>query len=182
MVLIRRLQYGCGSNTIVTCIPKQFRIHVTLLISFLFLSLTVLPLNGTCADEPSESDYDTTILGVYAKSGETLAQVSVKIAARPWQRYRGLSNTNELDTGTGMWFVYPRAGIRTFVMRDMNYPIDMVFVDEDHRISAIYHAPVPNNSTLNEYSGRAKWVLEVPYGWSNRRGVRIGDIIREIDR
>jgi uncharacterized membrane protein (UPF0127 family) len=67
-------------------------------------------------------------------------------------------------------------------MRDMAFPLDMVFVDADGTITAIHHAPVESDGDLTQYSGRAKYVLEVPMGYTNRTGVDVGDRMRIEDR
>lgn len=122
----------------------------------------------------ASTDYDTTVLTVTNKEGETVTTVTAKIADQPLLRYRGLSGTDRLDTGTGMWFVYSAADTRVFVMRDMNYPIDIVFVDGRRRIHQIHSAPVEDQTPLTRYAGWARWVLEVPYGWARRNRIRPG--------
>jgi len=88
----------------------------------------------------ASQNYDTTVLTVTSEQGETVTSVTAKIADRPLLRYLGLSGTDRLDTGTGMWFVYSAPDTRAFVMREMNYPIDIVFVDETRRITRIHSA------------------------------------------
>ncbi|MFB6125491.1 MAG: DUF192 domain-containing protein [Halanaeroarchaeum sp.] len=109
------------------------------------------------------------------QQGATLGTVGVSVADTPTERYMGLSNTDPLGPDEGMWFVFDREGDRAFVMRGMAYPLDIVFVGADGRVTAIHHAPVPDGGPLNRYEGRAKWVLEVPEGWTTDHGVAVGD-------
>ncbi|MFC7197289.1 DUF192 domain-containing protein [Halosimplex aquaticum] len=76
-----------------------------------------------------------------------------------------------------MLFVHPEADNYGYVMRDMAFPLDIVFVSADERVTAVHHAGVPEGSPEKTYSGRAKWVLEVPRGWANETGVDAGDRI-----
>jgi uncharacterized membrane protein (UPF0127 family) len=78
-----------------------------------------------------------------------------------------------------MLFVFPEEGRQTFVMRKMDFPLDMVFVASTGEITVIHHAPVPpaDASELERYPGRGQWVLEVPRGWTNETGVTAGDRI-----
>lgn len=122
--------------------------------------------------------YDTTVLAVTSDKGETITWVTAKIADRPLLRYLGLSGTDRLDTGTGMWFVYARPDTRAFVMRDMNYPIDIIFVDQHRTITEIHSAPVEDTKPHTHYRGWARWVLEVPYHWARRNRVQPGDRIQ----
>lgn len=119
---------------------------------------------------------DTIRLAVVNQEGETLTTVTAAVSSTPLERYLGLSGTDRLDTGTGMWFVYSKADTRTFVMRGMNYPLDIVFVNGQSRISEIISAPV-ETSPLTHHSGWARWVLEVNRGWARRHQVSAGDSI-----
>jgi len=74
-----------------------------------------------------------------------------------------------------MLFVHEQEGNHGYVMRDMAFPLDMVFIAENGTITTIHHAPVAPDGDLTEYSGRAKYVLEVPMGYTNETGVEVGD-------
>jgi uncharacterized membrane protein (UPF0127 family) len=112
------------------------------------------------------------------ESGATLGVVDIEIADDSQERYTGLSDTESLGPNEGMLFVYDEAGEHTYVMRDMDFPIDIVFVGADGRINQIYHAPVENDSDdLTPYTGRGQWVLEVPYNWTTEHGVEEGDAV-----
>ncbi len=109
--------------------------------------------------------------------GEGLGEVDAMVADSPAERYTGLSDTASLPEDGGMVFVYDAAGERTYVMRDMDFPLDIVFVDADGTITQIHHAPVENDSDLTRYSGRAKWVVEVNRGWTTEHDVSVGDTV-----
>lgn len=106
--------------------------------------------------------------------GEELGTVRVVVADTFRERYTGLSDTESLGPKEGMLFVHDGEANRTYVMRDMAFPIDIVFVGADRRVTTIYHAEV-EAPPLTEYRGRAKWVVEVPYRWTVEHGVREGD-------
>jgi uncharacterized membrane protein (UPF0127 family) len=115
-------------------------------------------------------------------AGRTLGTVSVRVADDPQERYTGLSETESLGPNEGMLFVYAQEGTHTYVMRSMDFPIDIVFVDANGTITEIYHAPVEaDNEDLTPYEGHGKWVLEVPYNWTVEHGVEVGDEM-EVDR
>ena len=112
--------------------------------------------------------------------------VDVRIADSHLERYEGLSGTDPLGDGEGMLFVHPEEGEYAYVMRGMGYPLDIVFADANGTITRIHHAPLPPPGTpdrdLTRYPGRGKYVLEVPYGYTNRTGVRAGDRLVVVGR
>ncbi|MFQ3293061.1 MAG: uncharacterized membrane protein (UPF0127 family) [Halobacteriales archaeon] len=156
----------------------------------LLVSLVVIALLGVLAIElalvvpPWVQDRGEAVVTLIdADSGEQLARVDVEVADTREERYRGLSEHESLAQGEGMLFVFDGATHRTFVMREMDFPIDMIFVGADRRITAIYRtrAPGPNEDGNDiRYSARAKYVLEVPRGFANETGLSEGDRI-EID-
>jgi uncharacterized membrane protein (UPF0127 family) len=126
-------------------------------------------------------EYERATVSVVEENGTTLATVEVRIADTAAKRYTGLSDTDALPSGEGMLFVHDGVANRTYVMREMSFPLDIVFVDADGTITTIHHAATPSNTSdgdLRQYSGRAKWVLEVPRGWANETGVEVGDSVR----
>jgi uncharacterized membrane protein (UPF0127 family) len=126
---------------------------------------------------PGPNNYEQVTVTAYDANGTELAAVTARVADTDQKRYIGLSDTESLGTNEGMLFVHGGESRRSFVMRDMDFPLDMVFVGSDERINTIHHAPVPEGDWEKTYSGRAKWILEVPRGWANRTGVDVGDRI-----
>ncbi|WP_144902177.1 DUF192 domain-containing protein [Halobellus captivus] len=124
----------------------------------------------------------TTVTLVDDDTDETLATVTARIADTQSKRYTGLSETDSLGPNEGMLFVHDEAGDYAYVMRDMAFPIDIVFVDSEGTITAIHHAELPPDGTANDdltrYRGRGQYVLEVPYNYTVERGVEVGDRVR----
>ncbi|MFB6360530.1 MAG: DUF192 domain-containing protein [Halobacteriales archaeon] len=145
------------------------------------LVLLVLLLVGAGAvayDEfQSSGDPNAATVTVVDQDGGTLGTVEVTVADTFRERYTGLSEATALGPDEGMLFVHDAEANHSYVMRDMAFPIDIVFIDADRRITAIHHAEV-EDPPLTQYSGRAKWVLEVPYNWTTDHGVIVGDRVR----
>jgi uncharacterized membrane protein (UPF0127 family) len=59
-------------------------------------------------------------------------------------------------------------------MRNMSFPLDIVFVDANGTITRIHHAAVDDDG---RFVGEGRYVLEVNRGWANRTGVDVGDRI-----
>ncbi|MFB6093608.1 MAG: DUF192 domain-containing protein [Halanaeroarchaeum sp.] len=150
---------------------------IVLAVLVVALALAV-PIGGP---EPRTGLSPTATVAVIDEDGETLGTVAVAVADTPGERYTGLSDTAALEPDEGMLFIFPEEARRTFVMRDMAVPIDMIFVGANRTITAIYHAPVEGDRPLTEYTGEAKWVVEVPYGWTTRHDVTVGDRVRIAD-
>ncbi|MFC7019819.1 MULTISPECIES: DUF192 domain-containing protein [Haloarcula] len=130
---------------------------------------------ATATPEPA----GTTVAVRNDSTGPVLATVEVRIADTFQQRYVGLSETPSMGPDEGMLFVHDDEGRHAYVMRNMSFELDIVFVAADGTITTIHHASLPpegtSNSDLERYEGRGLYVLEVNRGWANRTGVGVGD-------
>jgi len=124
---------------------------------------------------PPDPEYERTTVTTYDADGTELAAVDVRIADTRARRWLGLSATDDLPAGEGMLFVHDAEREHTYVMRNMSFGLDIVFVDADGRVRTVHHAPAPDDGADRSYAGRAKWVLEVPLGWTNETGLDPGD-------
>lgn len=145
----------------------------------LLLVATLLIWTGVWTQALDPTPYEETTATVTDENGTELGRVDARIADGWQQRIVGLSRTESLAADEGMLFVHDSETRHTFVMREMSFPLDIVFVAENGTITRIHHASVPPNGTgeggLEEYAGVGKYVLEVNRGWTNRSGVTAGD-------
>ena len=132
-------------------------------------------------EEPAiHEGYETTEVRAVTPEGDELGSVTAAIADTRDRRVLGLSDTEELPDDRGMLFVYESVADRTFVMREMDFGIDIVYADADGTITEIHHAPAPGPDEDGEeqrYPGRGQYVLEVTYEWTSERGVGEGDVL-----
>ncbi|MFC7323719.1 DUF192 domain-containing protein [Halorubrum rutilum] len=143
------------------------------------LALIALVALGVAAANPALliTGYETaTVEAVDGETGETLATVEARVADGFVKRYVGLSATDELGEGEGMLFVHGDAAERAYVMREMAFPLDIVFVAPNGTVTTIHEA-APEAPPYTRYRGTGRYVLEVPRGWSERHGVEPGDRI-----
>ncbi|MFC7324564.1 DUF192 domain-containing protein [Halorubrum rutilum] len=139
--------------------------------------------SGGATEWPSGpyADYDATPVAVRTADGDRLGTVTAAIAETGDQRFLGLSDAETLPEDAGLLFVFPaeRESL-TFVMREMDFGIDIVYADSEGTITRIHHAPEPGpneDGSEQEYPGSGRYVLEVPYKWTDDHGVEAGDVL-----
>lgn len=101
----------------------------------------------------------------------------VDIADDDCKRILGLSNKTSLG-GEGMVFVFENSGNHGFWMKDMRFPIDILWIDEFFTIVGIEKNVSPD--TYPKPFGQkylSKYVLETSVGYSNKYNIKIGDKI-----
>ena len=125
-------------------------------------------------------DHETTEVTVTTPEGDELGAVTAAIADTRDLRYTGLSDTEALPEDRGMLFVYDEVDDHTYVMREMDFAVDIIYADDEGVITRIHHAPEPGPDEDGEsrrYPGRGQYVLEVTYEWTTERGVEEGDML-----
>lgn len=108
--------------------------------------------------------------------------IPVRVANTPFLQHKGWSDAPTMGDVQGMLFLFNSAGSHPMVMRDMQFPLDIVWLNgtqivyfapnlapEDGRAESeltIYKSPVPANM-----------VLELPAGFMAKHNVHMGDSI-----
>ncbi|MEF8771804.1 DUF192 domain-containing protein [Halodesulfurarchaeum sp.] len=129
--------------------------------------------------ETGVNSTDSVTVTFVGSDGVELGQITGPIADTWTERRTGLSDTESLDPNEGMVFVYEDEGTRAFVMRNMSFPLDIIFVGEDGQITAIYHAAADAD---RHFSAQARWVIEVNQGYTDTHNVSVGDEVQGLPR
>ncbi len=108
----------------------------------------------------------------------TEQEIPVLIADTEPERRQGLSGQPTLAPGSGMLFVFDEPGQYPFWMKDMNFPIDIVWIDEQGLITEITPNVSPNTyPTLFTPKDPILFVLELPAGTVNKYGIKKDNVV-----
>lgn len=92
------------------------------------------------------------------------------------EREKGLSGTDSLPQGNAMVFVFPHSDKWRVWMKDMNYPIDIVWVNDAgqvvHTVSNAQPSSYPK--TMFEPPTPARYVIEFPAGTVEKTAIQKG--------
>ncbi len=105
-------------------------------------------------------------------------RVNLEVADKNSNRMVGLSGREFLMFDEGMIFVFPVAGIHGFWMKDMNFPIDIAWVDEDFRVVHIENSVLPSTyPKIFRPEVDSNYVIEVVSGFFKSHEIKVGDIL-----
>ncbi len=105
--------------------------------------------------------------------------IRVKVARTAKERERGLSFEQSLKTNEGLLFVFPRDGAHGIWMKNMQFPIDIIWIDSNLRVVDIKVNAVPDSYPEVFYPQRnARYVLEVNALFTELRGIMVGDEVK----
>ena len=128
---------------------------------FLFLTRPIIPRD------------ETKILKING------VEVRVEVADTQETREIGLSDREVLQTDTGMLFIFDKPGRHGFWMKDMNFAIDIVWIDEKSQVVGLERDVSPETFPQVFYPDRAvKYVLEIPAGTARRYRIDSGTVIQ----
>ncbi|MFA5840754.1 MAG: DUF192 domain-containing protein [Candidatus Paceibacterota bacterium] len=105
--------------------------------------------------------------------GQTL---NVDLALTPLGQTQGLSGRSELRENEGMLFVFEQPGKYSFWMKDMKFPLDIIWIGEDMNVIYIQKNASPESYPESFVSEKnAKYVLEVFAGFADKNNLKEGD-------
>ena len=109
------------------------------------------------------------------------AKIRIELADTPEERIKGLSGREKLDENSGLLFVYEELGIYGIWMKDMNFSIDVIWLDKDYRVIDIASDVQPDSfPEVFEPGAPALYILEVNAGFAQRNGIKTGDDLKSI--
>ncbi len=115
------------------------------------------------------------------KSGQVTIdgiKLTVEIADTAEKKMQGLSGRYSMMEDEGMIFIFTPPAIPGFWMKDMNFPLDMIWIDANWHIVGITKNIPPDSfpKTFNPPSPIV-YVIEVNAGWTDKNNISIGDKI-----
>lgn len=103
---------------------------------------------------------------------------TLDIATSEAAQQRGLGGREVLAQDEGMLFIFDKPAVRCMWMKDMNIPIDILWLDSTKKVT--YIAPnVAPGSYPQQFCGDAKtkYVIELNAGEAKRAGIKLGNIL-----
>ena len=110
---------------------------------------------------------------------------NVDLAVTTEERQQGLSGREHLPQDAGMLFVFEEERPLHFWMKEMHFPLDIIWIDAQCRLLDVSaNVPTPPANASNEEIPRAqspapaRYVLEVNAGEAERNGLQPGDPVQ----
>ncbi|MDD2665965.1 MAG: DUF192 domain-containing protein [Methanocellales archaeon] len=145
--------------------------HHKILIGILALVTLAVLIIGCISDQPPE----------VSKQNQVCIKGTcfyVELATTPDERARGLMFREHLDPDKGMLFIFEEEGVHPFWMKNTLIPLDIIWISEDKEVVFISKNTQPCEADICPSINpdkKAKYVLEVNGGVSDKIGLRVGD-------
>ena len=119
----------------------------------------------------------------YVNIGSGRVEVDLAITERA--RVVGLSGRENLAEDRGLLFIFDKPGKYSFWMKDMNFPIDIIWLapSEDGDNDEMKIVFIKENALPSDYPETympdkdALYILEVAAGYSIKNNLKVGDVV-----
>jgi len=105
---------------------------------------------------------------------------SLYLAETSQEQEIGLAKYKSIAKDQGMIFLFNKSDYYSFWMKDMKFPIDIIFISGNKVVDVFQKVPVSPNENLPVYTTRTKAdkVLEINAGLTKKYGIKIGSNVK----
>ena len=140
----------------------------------LFLKCLICIFLCFCCSAHSKAP-ETYPLTVVTQQGRTC--FDVELADTIWSRAKGLMHRDDLEHSGGMIFVYDSETPVTFWMKNVAFPLDLIFISKTGAVVKIHQNAKPFDLTPIASKLPVTAVLEIGGGVSKSAQITVGDFI-----
>ena len=153
---------------------KEKKIIYTLLITAILIAVYFLFIRKS-----SDPDFkkEGEVIFFDKENRQRIIKIDAEVANNNSERIRGLMYRKQMDEDHGMLFIFEKPDTQSFWMRNTILPLDIMFIDSAGVIDTIYRKTIPYSDKSLPSRRRVQFVVEVNGGWSDKFGVKEGDLI-----
>ncbi|MBR5965215.1 MAG: DUF192 domain-containing protein [Treponema sp.] len=140
--------------------------------AFIF-ALAVFVCSASC--QKGNPKLPTKTLSITTASGAKVL-VQAEIADKAETREKGYMFRKNIPDGTGMLFVFEEDKVLRFWMKNTPSPLSIAYIDYKGVIKDIFDMK-PYDLSDTTATGYVRYALEVPQGWFDRAGIKVGDTL-----
>jgi uncharacterized membrane protein (UPF0127 family) len=117
-------------------------------------------------------------LTIYKASTDSIIKkVDIEIADSEYEIQTGLMYRSSMKNNQGMLFIFPDVKPRAFYMKNTQFPLDLIFIDDKKTIVSFQENAKPFDESSLPSNFPAKYVLELNEGLVSKWGINVGDRI-----
>ncbi|MFA6585752.1 MAG: DUF192 domain-containing protein [Candidatus Paceibacterota bacterium] len=150
--------------------------YFLIVIIFFVVGFSLINSQKIIKEDLQVKNFDINKVQYVKIAGKTF---KVDLALTQEEQQRGLSGRKELKEDESMLFIFDHSDKYSFWMKDMNFPIDIVWVSGDFRVVYIKKdakpESYPDTFTPTE---NARYVLEIKALFSEKNNLKVGDEVK----
>jgi uncharacterized protein len=141
-------------------------------------ALLMTPLAAACQQTAGEAEQTAELLTVSIRTASGgRHDFKVEVARTAAEQERGLMYRTGLPADGGMLFPFPTPEPRSFWMKNMVIPLDMLFIRQDGSIARLAEQTIPQSLDPVVCTEPVVAVLEIAGGRATALGIAEGDYV-----
>ncbi len=129
-------------------------------------------------DTKTEAKYNIDLVVWFINSeGDTLSKLYVEVADDYYSQARGLMYRPSMPDTVGMLFIYDDNDFRSFWMKNTHISLDLIFISNKLKINQIHEYAIPYSEESIVSKDKAKYVIEVNAGYTDKLKITAGQSI-----
>lgn len=155
-------------------------------IKWYFLLVLFLAIISSCKEEAKKVIQTETI--AFTKEGtlqilkketdSVLVNLDIEIAETDYETQTGLMYRKGMEDNQGMLFIFPDVAMHSFYMKNTEFPLDIIYIDENLKITSFQENAQPFNENGLSSQVPIKYVLEINAGLSEKLILAVGDQVK----
>jgi len=107
------------------------------------------------------------------------AVFDVNLSIFNYEKVKGLGKISSIDDNQGMLFYYLNSSVREFWMKDMQFPIDVLWIKDNKIVNISENVPIHINGEITRMNSlyEVDRVLELKANSVSKNNIKIGDEI-----
>ena len=124
----------------------------------------------------NEQVFDDDWFESYESTSENITGTELLLADTRELQIRGLSNTPFLPKGVGMLFIFDNENNHGIWMKDMNYSIDVVWLNDEKEVIYVIDDMAPESyPTVYEPKTKSLYIIEFNDQFFEQNNLSVGD-------
>lgn len=111
------------------------------------------------------------------KKDSLLVRLDIEIAESDYETETGLMYRSSMRQKQAMLFIFDDVAMHSFYMKNTQFPLDIIFIDENLKIASFQENAQPLNESGLPSRVPVKYVLEVNAGLAEKWLLEVGDSI-----
>lgn len=104
-------------------------------------------------------------------------EIKVEVADSAPKRNKGLSGREKLEKNEGMLFVFNKPDRYGIWMKDMEFPIDIIWINDDKIVDITSNVLHEDQKTIYYPDSEVNFILEVNDSFVEENEIEIGDMV-----
>jgi len=115
---------------------------------------------------------------IKSEKNTEIKKIDIELAENDDERMQGMMYRKTMDDSKGMLFIFQQEEPQSFWMKNTIMPLDIIYVNSRKEIVKIFKNTTPFSEKSLPSEKPATYVVEVGGGFTDRYGIKEGDMIK----